>query len=123
MALTKIDAAGAEKLKTLDDTLRDVQHLHGIVERFALAVKTQQPTATHLAQFKRSASPLVGRLKGQFGLLSDHVAAILLHATRGGGDLAKVRTLRDGVAQLRTQLELTMTKVREKHSVAVGDEP
>ena len=68
-------------------------------------------------QIRRAASPLVGLLKGQFGMIADQVTAMLLIATRGGGEQNKVRALRESVAQLRIQLEIAVTKTKEKHTV------
>ena len=70
------------------------------------------------AQIRRAGSPLVGLLKGQFGMIADQVSAMLLIATRGGGENNKVRALREAVAQLRTQVEIAIAKTKEKHAVA-----
>jgi hypothetical protein len=111
----KLDGAGLAKMETLEEASATVQRIHGIVERMAIAVRSQQDTAQFGSQIRRAGSPLVGLLKGQFGLISDQVSALLLIATRGGGDQAKLRALREGVAQIRTQLEIAVTKTKEKH--------
>ena len=113
----KLDGAGLAKMATLDEASAAVQRLHGIVERMAIAVRSQQNTAQFGAQIRRSGSPLVGLLKGQFGMIADQVSALLLIATRGGGDQAKLRSLRETVAQIRTQLEIAVAKTKEKHAV------
>ena len=113
----KLDGAGLAKMETLEEAGAAVQRLHGIVERMALAVRSQQDTAQFGQQIRRSGSPLVGLLKGQFGMIADQVTALLLIATRGGGDQAKLRALREGVAQIRIQLEIAIAKTREKHTV------
>ena len=113
----KLDGAGLAKMETLEEAGAAVQRIHGIVERMALAVRSQQDTAQFGQQIRRSGSPLVGLLKGQFGLIADQVSALLLIATRGGGDQAKLRALREGVAQIRTKLEIAVAKTREKHTV------
>ena len=102
---------------TLEDASAQVQRLHGIVERMAIAVRSQQNTAQFGQQLRRAGSPLVGLLKGQFGMISDQVTAMLLVATRGGGDQNKLRALRESVAQIRTQLEIAITKTKEKHAI------
>ena len=117
----KLDGAGHAKMETLEDASAQVQRLHGIVERMAIAVRSQQDTAQFGAQIRRAGSPLVGLLKGQFGMIADQVSAMLLIATRGGGENNKVRSLREAVAQLRTQLEIAITRTKEKHTVP--DEP
>jgi hypothetical protein len=113
----KLDGAGLAKMTTLDEATAAVQRLHGIVERMAIAVRSQQDTAQFGAQIRRAGSPLVGLLKGQFGMIADQVSALLLIATRSGGDQAKLRSLRESVAQLRVQLEIAVAKTKEKHAV------
>ena len=46
---------------------------------------------------------------------------LLLDASRGGNEQLKVRALREGIAQLRTSLDIAAAKVKEKHMV-VDDE-
>ena len=112
-----LDGAGLAKMETLEEAGAGVQRLHGIVERMALAARSQQDTAQFGQQIRRSGSPLVGLLKGQFGMIADQVTALMLIATRGGGDQAKLRALREGVAQIRIQLEIAVAKTREKHTI------
>lgn len=120
----KLDGAGHAKMETLEEATGQVQRIHGIVERMAIAVRSQQNTAQFGLQIRRAGSPLVGLLKGQFGMISDQVSAMMLIATRGGGDQAKLRSLREAVAQLRIQLEIAIAKTKEKHALAEEtDEP
>lgn len=114
----KLDGAGVAKMETLEEASTHLQRLHGIVERMAIAVRASQNTAQFGAQLRRAGSPMVGLLKGQFGTISDQVTAMLLIATRGGGDQMKLRALREAVAQIRIQLEIAVTKTKEKHAVA-----
>lgn len=119
-----LDGAGHAKMETLEEATGQVQRIHGIVERMAIAVRSQQNTAQFGLQIRRAGSPLVGLLKGQFGMISDQVSAMMLIATRGGGDQAKLRSLREAVAQLRIQLEIAIAKTKEKHALAEEtDEP
>jgi len=113
----QLDGAGLAKMDTLDEATTHLQRLHGIVERMAMAVRSQQTTAQFGAQIRRAGSPLVGLLKGQFGMISDQVTALLLVATRGGTDQAKLRALRESVAQVRIQLEIAVAKTKEKHAI------
>jgi hypothetical protein len=113
----KLDGAGHAKMETLDEANAAVQRIHGIVERMAMAVRSGQDTGQFGAQIRRAASPLVGKLKGQFGMIADQVTALMLIATRGGGEQVKLRSLREGVAQIRIQLEIAVTKTKEKHAV------
>lgn len=117
----KLDGAGTAKMETLEEAAAHVQRLHGIVERMAVALRSGQDLAPFGAQIRRAGAPLVGLLKAQFGMISDQVSAMLLVATRGGGGQAKVRALREQVAQLRVQLEIAVARVREKH--AITDDP
>jgi len=113
-----LDGAGLAKMETLDEANVQVQHIHGIVERMAMALRSGHDTAQFGAQIRRAGSPLVGKLKGQFGMIADQVTALMLVATRGGGEKVKLRSLREGVAQIRIQLEIAVTKTKEKHAVS-----
>ena len=113
----KLDGAGHAKMETLDEANAAVQRIHGIVERMAMAIRSGQDTGQFGAQIRRAASPLVGKLKGQFGMIADQVTALMLIATRGGGEQVKLRSLREGVAQIRIQLEIAVTKTKEKHAL------
>lgn len=122
MAGTKLDGAGAAKMSTLDDALLQLQHVHGQVERMAIMVRNMQPAGILANQIRRSAAPLVGQLKGQFGMIADQATALILAAGRGGSEQTKLRSLREHVAQIRTQIEITQSKVKEQHTVTVGVE-
>jgi hypothetical protein len=113
----RLDGAGIAKLNTLEEAITHLQRIHAIVEQMATAARSQQDTRQHRQQIQRAASPLVGLLKPQFGMISDQVAQFNLITTRGGGDQMKVRALREIVAQIRTQLEITMTRVRDQHTI------
>jgi hypothetical protein len=114
----KLDGAGLAKMASLAAATNHLQRLHGIVELCAVAVKNDKPAVGFVPQVRRAAQPLMGVLKGQFGMIADQVGAFLLHASRGGtNDQMRVRTMREGVAQLRVQLELATTKVHELHTV------
>jgi hypothetical protein len=117
----KLDGAGTAKMETLEEASTHLQRLHGIVERMGMAVRSQQSTAQFGAQLRRAGAPLVGLLKGQFGMISDQITAMLLIATRGGGDQNKLRALRESVAQIRIQLEIAVAKTKEKHAVPEED--
>lgn len=113
-----LDGPGQIKLATLEEASTLAQRLHAVVERYAVHVKTQQETGGFRLQIQRTATPMVGLLKPQFGLIADQVSALLLVATRGASDQVKVRMLRESVAQVKTQLEIAANKVKEKHAVA-----
>lgn len=93
------------------------QRLHGLVERMAVTAQKREPISSYSQQVRRAGAPLVSLLKAQFGLISDHVAQMMIIAGRTGSDLVRVRALREGVGQLKMQLEVAETRVREIHAV------
>lgn len=119
MAGTKLDGAGTQKMKTLEEALVTLQTIHGHVERMAIEVKNQKGVGIIPQQIKRIATPLQGQLKGQFGMIADQVSMMILATGRGGGEQLKVRALREHVGQLRQALEIMQAKVKEQHSVKI----
>lgn len=120
MAGVKLDGAGTQKMKTLEDALMVISSLHGTVERMAVEVKANKGVGIIPQQIKRVLVPLQGQLKGQFGLIADQIAGMILASSRGGGgDQARVRVMREHVAQLRTALELAANKVKAQHAVEI----
>ena len=121
MAKPSIDGPGQAKLQQLETATSIAQSVHGLVERYAIAVRSMQPTTGFPQQIKRTATPLVGLLRSQFQLLADLASDLILIATRGGGaDQAKVRMLRERVAQLKSGIELAVTSTLAKHKVEAG---
>jgi len=119
MAATKLDGAGTQKMKTLEEAMMSLQSIHGMVERMGVEVKNSGSVGILPNQIKRSAGTLQGQLKGQFGMIAELVSAFLLSSTRSAGnDQNKVRGLREGVAQIRVQLELAVAKTIELHKAA-----
>jgi hypothetical protein len=122
MAGPKLDGAGTAKMVTLEAADARVQRLHGVVEQCGVAVKGNAPLSPLLPAVRRTAHPLVGLLKGQFGMISDQAAAFLLNATRAGGnDQQRLRVMREGVSQLKVQLELAVAKTLELHGMEDGE--
>ena len=119
----KLDGAGNVKIVTIHEAQTILQRCHGIVEGMALDVKNSRPISGGVQQLKRAATPLIGKLKGQYGMIADVVTAMLLAATRGGGDAQKVRGMREGIASVRTQLEIAEAKVLENHAVEDKKKP
>lgn len=119
MAKPSIDGPGQAKLQQLETAASIAQTLHGMVETYAIAVRSGSPTSSFPQQLKRAATPLVGLLRSQFQLLADLSSDLILVATRGGGaDQAKVRMLRERVGQLKSGIELAVTSTLAKHAVA-----
>ena len=117
----KLDGAGIQKIKTIDEALIHLQRLHGVVELYALTLKQNKPTTLYSSQIKRLLFPLVGLLKPQFGLIADQLAALGLSSSRGGSEQVKVRVLREGVASIRMALDIAIVRIKDNH--AVKDEP
>jgi hypothetical protein len=117
MAGPKLDGAGIQKMKTLEEAAMQLQRLHGIVETYALSLKRNQPTSLYGMQVKRGISPLIGLLKPQFGLIADQAAALNLIAGRGGSETTKVRQLREGVGALRQALDIAVVRTKDNHTV------
>jgi hypothetical protein len=115
---TRLDGAGQAKLDTLETALTQLQRVHAIVERLAAAARIEQNTAPFRQQIQRAASPMVGLLKAQFGSIADQVSYMILVTTRGGGDGPRVRALRESIGQIRAQIETTMNRVRDMHTVS-----
>ena len=119
MAAIKLDGACASKIKTHEESLVSLQNIHSMVERMAMEVKNQKGVGVIPMQLKRVAAPLVGQMKGQFGMISDQISTMLLVAGRGGGDQVKVRAYREHVAQIRTAIEMAQNKVKKDHGVEI----
>jgi hypothetical protein len=59
----------------------------------------------------------------RYGVLADQVSGMVLLATRGGNEQRKVTACREGVAQLRAQIEIAINKVYEHHALPGEGEP
>lgn len=116
MAVSKLDGAGIQKLKTIEEAQSTMQTIHGHVERMAIEVKNQRGAGVIPQQIKRIASPLQGQLKGQFGVIADQVSTMILTLGRGGNDQLRVRAMREFVGQIRQALDVAAFKVEEQHT-------
>jgi hypothetical protein len=120
MAGLRLDGAGQAKMKTLDDAMSTLLRINGLVEQYALQVKRNQSGTTFLSNIRRQLPSLSGMLKGQFGMIADQVMATNLASSRGASEQMRVRALREGVAQVRTALEIAVAHVKEKHELKEG---
>ena len=118
----KLDGAGIQKAKTLEDATTMLHRIHGLVETYAMAVKKKQPTSFTIQQIRRALPPLIGLLKGQFGMIADQVAALNLIASRGSNEQTRLRVLREGVGSARIAIDIAMVRVKENHTVEEADE-
>ena len=117
MAAIRLDTTGLNKLKALDDATVQLQRVHGLVEQYAMALKRNQPTTTYVMNLRRQLPALAENLKGYFGLLADQVTGVNLAASRGTSEQVRVRTLREGVAQVRQSIEIAAAQTKDKHAV------
>jgi len=117
MAGLRLDGAGQAKMKTLDDAMNVLLRVNGLVEQYALQIKRNQSGSTFLTNIRRQLPSLSGMLKAQFGMIADQVMATNLASSRGASEQMRVRALREGVAQIKTALEIAIVHVKEKHEL------
>jgi hypothetical protein len=122
MAGLRLDGAGQAKMSTLDDSVTVHQRIHGLVEQYALSVKQNKPAGHVLQNIKRQVPTLAAKLKGQFGMISDLVTSINMQMTRGSSEQMRVRTMREGMAAIKVQLEIAITQTIAKHEVKDGNQ-
>lgn len=117
-----ISPAAQLKLATLQDMAERVQHVHGLVERFASTRDPKQAEA--LTQpMKRAFAQLKLHLMGA-GLdsMSQLAGGMEIAAGRGGASHSKGRILREGVGSLRSQLDQEQRKVMTDEKVRQATE-
>jgi predicted lactoylglutathione lyase len=116
MAGPELDGAGTQKLVVLEEALHTLTSVHATVERLASAVKNAQSTVLFYQQIKRQLAPLTTKLKMQFGMIADQLAAMLLASTRGSNEQMRVRAMREHVAQIKVALEIAVAQTVKKHA-------
>ena len=121
MAGLRLDGAGQAKMKTLDDALTSLLRINGLVEQYALQIKRNQPASTFLTNIRRQLPALSEMLKAQFGMIADQVMQTNLASSRGASEQMRVRALREGVAQIKTALEIAIAHVKEKHDLDAAE--
>jgi hypothetical protein len=120
----KLDGAGTQKMKTLEEAHLTIAKMNAMIEMGAINVKNNKPIGPLPLQLKRIAVPMQGQLKGQFGMIADQVAAFILNSTRGGGgDGGKIRVMREGLAQIKQSMEFAANKVKTEHGVEIEIAP
>ena len=108
-------------MKTLDEAL--LLLLQRITRRSSSSTRWRssedQPAASATCMnIRRHASDRCGEnLQGQFGMIADQVMAVNLATSRGASEKVRVRTLREGVAQIRQALEIAIAQTKDKHAV------
>jgi hypothetical protein len=123
MAGGKLDPAGTIKLKMLDDALLLLARVHNIVEQYGLALKRNQPTSSYAMNLRRTLPSLAENLKLQFGMIAEQVLAVNLASSRGASEAMRLRTLREGVAQIKQAIEIAITQTKDKYTVKDEPEP
>lgn len=122
MAGLRLDGAGQAKMKTLDDAMNILLRVNGLVEQYALQIKRNQSGGTFLTNIRRQLPTLSEMLKGQFGMIADQVMQTNLAGSRGASEQMRVRALREGVAQIKTALEIAIAHVKEKHDLDAAED-
>jgi len=117
----KLDGAGIVKMKVLDDAILLLQRVNGLVENYAMAVKRNQPASMFVMNIRRTLPTLAENLKNQFGMISDLILTVNLNSSRGASEQVRVRTLREGVAQIKQAIEIAVVQTKAKHSVEDAD--
>ncbi|HEX7938930.1 MAG TPA: hypothetical protein VF483_08030 [Gemmatimonadaceae bacterium] len=115
MAGLVLDGAGQVKMDTLNTCIALHQRLNGWVEAYAVGVKNNKPEASILNNIKRNLPVLAGKLKAQFGMISDLATAVYMSSSRGAAEQMRVRTMREGMAALKMQLDIAVTQTIAKH--------
>ena len=121
MAGLRLDGAGQAKMTTLEDCTAILQRVHNMVEQYALSVKQGKPQTTYLNNIRRQFPALAGKLKGQFGMISDLVTSVNMQTSRGSAEPIRVRALREGVAAIKAQLDIAITQTINKHEQKDGE--
>lgn len=117
MALT---AADRQKMAQLETFGGKVQHVHGLVEHFAVHVADAERWSQML---RRSLMQLKMELMGAgFDSMAQQCGALELAARRGSTRVSKIRILREGVGSLRQQIELEQRAVRSEAENRKGED-
>ena len=104
-------------MRTLDEALLLLQRINGIVEMYAMAIRRGQPGGPLVQNLRRTLPTLAENLKGQFGLIAEQVMALNLASSRGASEAVRVRTLREGVAQIKQALEIAAAQTKDRHAI------
>jgi len=99
-----------QRLAELETFQQRIQHLHGLVERFAAERQDLEP---HVTALRRAFNRLKMELAGAgFDSMSQLCASLDTAAKRSGSKPFKTRILRDGVGSLRMQIDVEQRSVR-----------
>lgn len=114
----KLSPRAQQKLSSLQQLGDKVQHVHGLVERYAGARDSRQAEAQSLP-LRRAFGRLKIELMGAgFDHMSQLAGSMEIATRRGGSQRTKARILREGVASLRFQVEQEQKKVVSEDQAA-----
>ena len=100
------------KIAALRKMAEKVQHVHGLVERYA-AARDQRQAEMQALPLKRAFGRLKLDLMGAgFDTLSQLAGSMEIAAGRGGSQRNKARILREGVGSLRFQVDHEQRKLK-----------
>jgi hypothetical protein len=115
-----LTAADRQKLAQLETFGGKVQHVHGLVERFAVHAAEAERWSQML---RRSLTHLKMELMGAgFDAMAQQCGALEVAARRGSSRVSKIRILREGVGSLRQQIELEQRAVRSEAENRKGED-
>lgn len=116
----KLGPRDRERLANLEVLQSRVQHLHGLVERFAAE---RQDVTPHVTAIRRAFTRLKLETSGLgFDSMSQLCGSMDTAARRGGSQPFKSRILREGVASLRFLLEVEERSIRSQTKASPGSD-
>jgi hypothetical protein len=111
----KLSPRERERLSNLEILQTRVQHVHGLVERFAAEREDVTP---HIVAIRRAFSRLKLELSGMgFDTMAQICGSLDTAARRGGSQPLKSRILREGVGSLRFQIEVEQRSIRTREQM------
>src|SRR4051812_23336143 len=117
MAGLVLDSMGTIKMKALDDAVLLIQRINGLNETMAQNSKRGVSSASQYQTIKRYLNQLAANLKSQFGMISDAVTNLYVQSSRGSSDALRVRTIREGLGQVKQAIEIGYTQTKLKHAM------
>jgi len=110
------------RLSAVNDMLGRVQHVHGLVEQFAVAAQ-RGSVEPHVVPLRRAFAQLKREFTGAgMDSLAQLAGSMEMAAGRSGMPLQRVRILRDGVASMRHQLEVEQRSIQRSLAEARADQ-
>jgi hypothetical protein len=108
---------GTVKMKVLDDAMTLLHRINALNEQMGQNAKRGMSNASQLQTVKRYLNQLAANLKAQFGMISDAVTNLYVQSSRGSSDAVRIRTIREGLAQIKQAIDIGYTQTKEKHAV------